>query len=441
MISKEDMRVARLRALDCPSSRTETHVHDAEATSSDSKEHLEKRRHITDERSIPLPFDTLKSLIQRMHENGGATDEDILRWYNQGFQFCETPSFGLRQGNGGPCGVLAAVQAEILKFAIFGNSPDSSGVLSLPLPSESDVQRIFASACGSILARAAEGKISTDYFICIADCPGLGLSPSSAHTDIIVHNFTSESDANRFILERLDLFKSRIGCMLFLMSLMLSRGLDRIILDMDIETNTLIGLHGHCSQELLNLLLTGVASSNIMDGVMSMNGMTVKGVCQRSSIGYLTHLESLRYCQAGDFYKVPTYPIWVVGSTSHFTVLFALDRRVNEETESEKLLSLAQRAFKSADPEENGFIDAEKLKQVLEVLQYDEVVDNDIELARLRGHLQIDGGIILWSSFWENVSQLISKRTTLDSMINISLANVAGVARKYLMTHICSFFT
>ena len=80
MISKEDMRVARLRALDCPSSRTETHVHDAEATSSDSKEHLEKRRHITDERSIPLPFDTLKSLIQRMHENGGATDEDILRW-------------------------------------------------------------------------------------------------------------------------------------------------------------------------------------------------------------------------------------------------------------------------------------------------------------------------------------------------------------------------
>ena len=441
MISKEDMRYARLRALDGPSSRTETHVHTAESTSSDSNEHLEKRRHVINERSIPLPFDTLKSLTQRMYENGGATDEDILRWYDQGFQFCGTPSFGLRQGNGGPCGILAAVQAEILKFAIFGNCPDSSGVTTLPLPSESDVQRIFASACGSILARAAEGKISTDYFICIADCPGLGLSPSSAHTDIIVHNFTSESDANRFILERLDLFKSRIGCMLFLMSLMLSRGLDRIILDMDIETNTLIGLHGHCSQELLNLLLTGVASSNIMDGVMSMNGMTVKGVCQRSSIGYLTYLESLRYCQAGDFYKVPTYPIWVVGSTSHFTVLFALDRRVNEETESEKLLSLARRAFKSADPEENGFIDAGKLKEVLEVLQYGEVVDNDIELARLRGHLQIDGGIILWSSFWENVSRLISKQITLDSMINISLTDVAGIARKYEMIHFCCFCT
>lgn len=30
--------------------------------------------------------------------------------------------------------------------------------------------------------------------------------------------------------------------------------------------------------------------------------------------------------QVGSFYKIPQFPIWVVGSTSHFTVLFSMDR-------------------------------------------------------------------------------------------------------------------
>ena len=430
MISKEEMRNARLRALSVNTPEADTTKGNrAELSSSvnvDGMEHIEKRRHIPDDNSSPLSADNLNAIKKRMYENGGATDEDILRWYSQGFQFCKSPSFGLRQGHGGPCGVLAAVQAELLKFAIFGNSLDNIGLSSLPSLSVSDVERLFASACSSILARAAEGRSSNDCMICLVDCPGLTLSPYSTSTDMVVHHLSSESEATRFILERLELFKSDVGCFIFLISLMLSRGLDRVTLDMDIDSNTLIGPFGHCTQELLNLLLTGTASSNVMDGSISMNGMVVKGICQRSSVGYLTHLESLRYCQVGNFYKVPLFPVWVVGSSSHFTVLFAIDRSVNEETESEKLLSLAQRAFKSADPEENGFILAEKLKEVLDVLKYDEISDNEVELARLRGHLQIDGGIILWSSFWENVSRLITKQTTLDALINISIGDTSG---------------
>ena len=311
---------------------------------------------------------------------------------------------------------MAAVQAEILKCALFGNSLENIGVSSLPSPSSSEVQKMFASACSAILSRAAEGRGNVPE-VCVIDCPSLSLSPNSPSTQLVVHRLQSGSEVTRFILDRLELFSSNIGCITFLISLMLSRGLDRVAQDMDIESNTLIGPYGHCAQELLNLLLTGAANSNIMDGNVSMNGMMVKGICQRSSIGYLTHLESLRYCQAGDFYKVPMFPVWVIGSSSHFTVLFALDRRVNDETESEKLLSLAQRAFKSADPEENGFINSDKLKDVLEVLKYDEIVNNEVELARLRGHLQIDGGIILWSGFWENVSRLLTKQTTLDILI------------------------
>ena len=40
-------------------------------------------------------------------------------------------------------------------------------------------------------------------------------------------------------------------------------------------------------------------------------------------------------------------------------------RELNEESEAERLLSCARRAFKHLDSEENGFIMADKLGQVL----------------------------------------------------------------------------
>ena len=39
----------------------------------------------------------------------------------------------------------------------------------------------------------------------------------------------------------------------------------------------------------------------------------VSGVAARPQIGYLSFLEALRYCQVGQQYKKPLYPIWVVG--------------------------------------------------------------------------------------------------------------------------------
>ena len=55
----------------------------------------------------------------------------------------------------------------------------------------------------------------------------------------------------------------------------------------------------------MNLLLTGEATSNIMDGSVTMApGLVVKGVSGRSDCGYLTHLEALRYCVVGEYLKV-----------------------------------------------------------------------------------------------------------------------------------------
>ncbi len=57
-----------------------------------------------------------------VYEGGGATDEDMARWYEQGFTFCNNLSFGLQQSQGGPCGILAAVQAEMIRYLIDSDS-------------------------------------------------------------------------------------------------------------------------------------------------------------------------------------------------------------------------------------------------------------------------------------------------------------------------------
>jgi ubiquitin carboxyl-terminal hydrolase MINDY-3/4 len=60
-----------------------------------------------------------------------------------------------------------------------------------------------------------------------------------------------------------------------------------------------IGQFGHCNQDMLNLLLTGQATSNVIDGELQLgdSGLRIRGVARRNPVGYLTHLEALRYCQ------------------------------------------------------------------------------------------------------------------------------------------------
>lgn len=94
-------------------------------------------------------------------------------------------------------------------------------------------------------------------------------------------------------------------------------------LDMDDPNTTITSQFGHSSQELMNLLLTGQAVSNVFDNSMVLSeDLTCKGIQSRPAVGYLSMLESLRYCEVGGYYKSPLFPIWVVGSTSHFSVLF-----------------------------------------------------------------------------------------------------------------------
>lgn len=60
--------------------------------------------------------------------------------------------------------------------------------------------------------------------------------------------------------------------------------------------------------------------------------MLLHGVPSRGIVGYLNRLEALRYFSVGDHLKRPVLPVWVLGSESHFSVIFSTHASVNRES-------------------------------------------------------------------------------------------------------------
>ena len=56
-------------------------------------------------------------------------------------------------------------------------------------------------------------------------------------------------------------------------------------------------VHGHGSQSLINLMLTGCATQNVFDGDKDLCGLMLKGISKQSSVGFLSYLECLRYLE------------------------------------------------------------------------------------------------------------------------------------------------
>jgi ubiquitin carboxyl-terminal hydrolase MINDY-3/4 len=429
-------------------------------------------------------------------------------------------AWGLVQNHGGPCGVLAAIQAELLRTLLFSNSDfsmpstkgtGSSGTLT--------VRTALARAIALVLARAAltpsnfgsesinsnentksknasdgnsnsvrivlpattEGRaltwhdlepwqhvqgstVSTSSLIVYSIPTSLlnsELAESSCTVSVEAHASNDVTTSKRqkvvlpsdtidsssiqtepvlmerihrmaFIVEAflldetrgktslvpappLDLFRQQGGVLLLVLSLMASRTIAIVQGDFDDAVGTrLTGQFGHCGQELINLLLTGQAVSNVFDNTLSPSGdMVCRGIQSRPAIGYLTQLEAMRYCEVGGYYKLPVFPIWVVGSTSHFTVLFG-DPASLKESKSDMLLDECRRAFKAVEGgEENGFIQTDQLRTVLKSLSIDIGGTNDPDesarMQALAASLEVSGAsIILWDDFWKAASRLLT---------------------------------
>ncbi|KAM0010958.1 putative EF-hand domain pair, deubiquitinating enzyme MINDY-3/4 domain-containing protein [Helianthus debilis subsp. tardiflorus] len=369
---------------------------------------------------------------------GNEVSKGILaQWSNQGIRFSpdEETSMGLVQHEGGPCGVLAAIQAFVLKYLLFfpqelvkdgpktpiisvskrlQETQDSATNLFGSLTEETKSRALVRSMgeilflCGNnnsatiaslkVLDHEIEGKDqSTKDEIVARSLDGLSIeSGDDLQKALKVTTFTSLSSAMQRLEEIIPIFRSRMGALLFLLSALLSRGLETVQADRDDPTQPLVTApFGHASQEIVNLLLSGMAVANVFDGKMDLGGgMFVKGILTPVEVGFLTLLESLNFCKVGQSLKSPKWPIWVIGSESHYTVLFALDPRVQEENEFESRETTIRRAFDAQDQSGGGgFISVEGFHQVLK--------DANVNLPADKVNNLCSSGFIVWSEFWQ----------------------------------------
>uniref|UniRef100_A0A674IS03 Ubiquitin carboxyl-terminal hydrolase MINDY n=1 Tax=Terrapene triunguis TaxID=2587831 RepID=A0A674IS03_9SAUR len=189
-------------------------------------------------------------------------------WKIQNFTFNSIPQlkYGIIQKKGGPCGVLAAVQACVLQQLLFGDSNRNS------------------------------------------------------HWNFFSFQFET----------------GPFGCILLTLSVIFTRSIDLCIVD---------DFFLYCKQELVNLLLTGKAVSNVFNDVIELdsgngNITVLKGITNRSDIGLLSLFEHYDVCQVGCYLKTPRYPIWVVCSESHFSVLFCLRKDLLGDWKTERRFDL-----------------------------------------------------------------------------------------------------
>ncbi|KAJ3393533.1 hypothetical protein HDU84_001663 [Entophlyctis sp. JEL0112] len=241
-------------------------------------------------------------------------------WKGKGFSFNENASlaYGIVQVKGGPCGLLAAVQAFVLKHLLFAESANNLRF-------------------NPLLKASNQLSSHRERYL-----------PDGITENLEVFDFFDTNLLKEFVTDKLE----TVGCSYKKLLLNIyCRGIEAIREeDFDEVDCSLIGRHGYCTQEMVNLILIGKAISNVHDGDFRLGEGTevkiLKGIKKRSQFGFLSLFEHYGSMKVGDYFKKPWLPIFVVCSESHFTILFA----VNKETPWDNLTEADNNVYKKKQP-------------------------------------------------------------------------------------------
>ncbi|XP_045421107.1 probable ubiquitin carboxyl-terminal hydrolase MINDY-4 isoform X4 [Lemur catta] len=226
-------------------------------------------------------------------------------WKLQSFSFNNTASlkYGIVQKKGGPCGVLAAVQGSVLQKLLFEGDSRANCARGLQ-PSDAHRTRCLTLAIADIVWRAGgrERAVVTLASGTQQFSPTGKYKADGVLETLTLHSLTCYEELVTFLQQ---------------------------------------SIH----QELVNLLLTGKAVSNVFNDVVELdsgdgNITLLRGIAARSDIGFLSLFEHYNVCQVGCFLKTPRFPIWVVCSESHFSVLFSLQQELLCDWRTERLFDL-----------------------------------------------------------------------------------------------------
>ncbi|XP_053373722.1 ubiquitin carboxyl-terminal hydrolase MINDY-3-like [Mercenaria mercenaria] len=373
--------------------------------------------------------------VKRLLWGDDLKEEVFLRWM-QGFAFSENEATALVQYEGGPCAVIAPVQGFIIKNALFSQRPveDFSQVTveestELLLQALCDIFIHVSSGAYTILSLEQEScdsnnqsESSNQSEAGQSSCKKSRLDQEMFHSKLRCTKCSDIEMMRRNMKTNISDYMGPSGVLLYLYSIILTKGIEQIKNEVEDPGEPLIdGIHGHGSQSLINLLITSKAVTNVWDNDKDVSGLKLHGVSRRAFIGFLSFMEHLRYCEVGWNLKNPEYPVWLIGSETHLTVLFSKNRNL---VITETLESNARRIFQTFDPEGNGFIATIVLGDLLAALdlvsdkEYVDIMASKLDAENL--------GIITQSSFFE---EFFAGETTPEVPKKFKLYHYNGLAR------------
>ncbi|KAI3380271.1 hypothetical protein SNEBB_004897 [Seison nebaliae] len=359
--------------------------------------------------------------------------ENEFEQWSQGFTFSEFEKTALIQEMGGPCGVIVPVQAEMIYHLLFAPQPLSdemtwrnydnrNSILTLALyeiliraSSEENKFRLVRMNRSTIeeidmkMDKEEEDMFSeemiglkddSDEIVMITKKEKksmLTLTSGQFHELLEIESIESREELKKYLETHLNQYLERYGIILFLYSVIMSRGIDVIEKDLiSADQPILIDMYALANQSLINLMLIGEAVPYVWDDDKNLEGLILRGIPRRSKIGFLTMMEHHRLVEVGWKLKNPQFPIWILSSGDHLTLFFSTQLKLTKENERVKMLRLADQIFtqQEASPQ-CQFIMKEKLLVICNELGI--YVDN---LDRLYRELDRDDlGIISKNEF------------------------------------------
>lgn len=339
---------------------------------------------------------------------GLGVKESVFERWLQPFTFSAKEPIALVQHAGGPCAVLAPLQAFLIKRCLQHN------IANLSVLSADTVKGLLIESICEILGQSRTNdnspivltRVSRDVADILEEQDESAskrprhqlVDVDSLHTCFTVESFSSEKTLSNFLDDQwADLMGTKYDIVSFLYSVVLTKGPCNIISERcDADESLIDPVHGHGSQSLINLLLTGGATQNVFDGIKDLCGLQLEGIQRQATVGFLSYLECLRYLEVGRNLKAPVWPVWVLGSETHLTVLFS---RQLSLASSPSPRDIANDVFTKMDTESAGFIASDRLGKLMSEL---DLFCDEAYVEIMRTKLDPDGmGIILSPLFLE----------------------------------------
>ncbi|KAL3667412.1 hypothetical protein V7S43_007638 [Phytophthora oleae] len=316
---------------------------------------------------------------------GSSKKTFSAHWEEQGFVFStlQDLQYGLVQHQGGPCGILAVVQAYVLRFLLQHAHVDWKN------PSAPHQERALVQALAHTLWQAAQASKVSECVVAVKENATGNRRRFMA--GLKLHVAATEEQARQILTANLSQFMDSEGSGLvqFVLSVLLTKGVEIIKSEMDQlagdSGGQLIGAHDYCTQEIVNLLLCGYARSNVFDGDQVLesasasdpDAVVLHGISSQSIIGFLSLFEAYQNLVVGSYLKQPRVNIWVVCSESHYSVLFAADPRSLEDRALEirpKLDLLYYDGLANQDEEICLTVDAMALEEQSSLPSHDDLI-------------------------------------------------------------------